>query len=109
VSALDWRVNEYKVDEEVLMKGELHNLEKSRAKEDSPEKKDGESFMLQLHTGKGYFHGKDKFGRPICVVRVRTHDPNSATKKGLNDYIVQCIETVRLVQVHPVDTMVRFA
>ncbi|CAI7650436.1 unnamed protein product [Penicillium manginii] len=105
VSALDWRVNEYKVDEEVLMKGELHNLEKSRAKEDSPEKKDGESFMLQLHTGKGYFHGKDKFGRPICVVRVRTHDPNSATKKGLNDYIVQCIETVRLVQVHPVDTM----
>lgn len=106
VSALDWRVNEYKVDEEVLMKGELHNLEKSRAKDDSTEKKDGEGFMLQLRTGKGYFHGKDKFGRPICVVRVRTHDPNSATKKGLNDYIVQCIETVRLVQVHPVDTMV---
>ena len=106
VSSLNWRVNEYHIDEEVLLKGELYNLEKSRAKEDSAEKKDGEGFVLQLKTGKGYFHGKDKFGRPICVVRVRTHDPNSATKKGLNDYIVQCIETVRLVMVPPVDTMV---
>ncbi|KAJ5224660.1 uncharacterized protein N7469_008163 [Penicillium citrinum] len=105
VSSLNWRVNEYHIDEEVLMKGELYHVEKSRAKEDSAEKKDGEGFVLQLKTGKGYFHGKDKFGRPICVVRVRTHDPNSATKKGLNDYIVQCIETVRLVMVPPVDTM----
>lgn len=108
VSSLNWRVNEYHIDEEVLMKGELYHVEKSRAKEDSAEKKDGEGFVLQLKTGKGYFHGKDKFGRPICVVRVRTHDPNSATKKGLNDYIVQCIETVRLVMVPPVDTMVCF-
>ncbi|KAJ5574914.1 hypothetical protein N7450_008813 [Penicillium hetheringtonii] len=105
VSSLNWRVNEYHIDEEVLMKGELYHVEKSRAKEDSAEKTDGEGFVLQLKTGKGYFHGKDKFGRPICVVRVRTHDPNSATKKGLNDYIVQCIETVRLVMVPPVDTM----
>lgn len=109
VSALNWRVNEYKVDEEVLLKGELHNMEKSRAKEDSAEKKDGEGFVLQLQTGKGYFHGKDKFGRPICVVRVRKHDPSSATKKGLNDYIVQCVETVRLLQVPPVETMVSLA
>lgn len=105
VRALNWRVNEYNV-EEVLSKGEAHAVEKSKQEGDSEEKKDGEGFMLQLHTGKGYFHGHDREGRPICVVRVRTHQPGTQTTKGLNDYIVQCIETVRILMVPPVESMV---
>lgn len=106
VSSLNWRVNEYKVDEEVLLKGEEHNLEKSRLEGNSAEKKDGEGYVLQLNTGKGYLHGCDKFGRPICIVRVRTHDPSQQTQKGLFDYIIHCIESVRYLQVAPVESMV---
>ncbi|KAJ5911420.1 uncharacterized protein N7473_000723 [Penicillium subrubescens] len=105
VSSLNWRVNEYKVDEEVLLKGEEHNLQKSRLEGNSAEKKDGEGYVLQLNTGKGYLHGCDKFGRPICVVRVRTHDPSQQTQKGLFDYIIHCIESVRYLQVAPVESM----
>ncbi|KAJ5681588.1 uncharacterized protein N7477_001528 [Penicillium maclennaniae] len=105
VSALNWRVNEYKVDEEVSLKGEDYHLEKSRQSGDSPEKKDSQGFVHQLRTGKGHFHGADKWGRPICIVRVRTHNPSDQTLKGLNDYIIHCIETVRYLQVPPVETM----
>ena len=109
VSSLNWRVNEYKVDEEVLIKGEEHNLQKSRLDGNSADKKDGEGYVLQLKTGKGYLHGCDKLGRPICVVRVRIHDPSQQTQKGLFDYIIHCIESVRYLQVPPVESMVRFA
>ncbi|KAJ5679053.1 hypothetical protein N7462_007297 [Penicillium macrosclerotiorum] len=105
VSSLNWRVNEYMVDEEVMLKGEEHNLEKSRRETDSTDKKDGEGYVLQLNTGKGYFHGADKFGRPICVVRVRIHNPSEQTQKGLFDYIIHCIESVRFLQVPPVESM----
>jgi hypothetical protein len=105
VSALSWRLNEYNVDEEVLRKGEAYALEKSQMEGDSPEKKDSEGFMLQATSGKGHFHGCDRMGRPICIVRVRDHDPSTQTQKGLNDFIVQCIETVRFLQVPPVESM----
>ncbi|KAJ5444031.1 uncharacterized protein N7458_007903 [Penicillium daleae] len=106
VSSLNWRVNEYKVDEEVLIKGEEHNLQKSRLEGNSVDKKDGEGYVLQLKTGKGYLHGCDKWSRPICVVRVRIHDPSQQTQKGLFDYIIHCIESVRYLQVPPVESMV---
>lgn len=106
VSAVNWRTNEYKCDEEVTIKGEEHNLEKSRQTKDMAAKKDGEGFMLQCETGKGHFHGCDKWGRPVCIIRVRLHDPKQQTEKGLNDYIIHCIETVRLLAVPPVETMV---
>lgn len=106
VSALHWRVKEYRVDEEVVMKGEGYALRQARAKEDSAAKRDGEGFVAQLRTGKGHFHGADRWGRPLCVIRVRYHDPHAQTEKGLNDYIVHCSETARLLQTAPVETMV---
>jgi hypothetical protein len=109
VSALNWRVNEYKVDEEVLLKGEEYHVEKSQQSEDSTEKKDGQGFVHQLRTGKGHFHGTDNWGRPICIIRVRLHNPSEQTQKGLNDYVIHCIETVRYLQVPPVETMVSSA
>lgn len=106
VNALHWRVKEYHVDEEILLKGEGYNLEKSRNAKDPTEKKDGEGFVVQLQTGKGHVHGADKWGRPICIVRVRYHDPSAQSEKGLNDYIVHCCETIRLLMTPPVETMV---
>ena len=106
VAALHWRVNEYRVDEEVLLKGEGYAIEKARQTEDSTEKKDGEGFILQAQIGKGYFHGCDRLGRPLVVVRSRTHEPGAQTQKGLNDYIIHCIETGRILQVFPVESLV---
>ena len=107
VTALNWRVNEYKVDEEVLLKGEAYFLRKSHLIDAALGKKDAESFMLQLRIGKGILHGVDREGRPIFVIRARTHEPGAQTLKGLNDYIVHCIETMRILMVSPVETMVR--
>lgn len=106
VTALDWRVNVYRVDEEVLLKGEEYALQKSRLEGDSVEKTNGESFMIQARTGKGHFHGVDKFGRPIVIIRVRCHDPHAQSTKGLNDFIVHSIETARILFVPPVDSIV---
>ncbi|PLB36867.1 CRAL-TRIO domain-containing protein [Aspergillus candidus] len=105
VSALHWRTNEYRIDEEVLCKGEKYHLERSRQEEDSVEKRDGENFMMQLRSGKGFFHGADRYGRPICVIRARAHTPSEKALGSLRDYIVHCIETVRFLQVAPVETM----
>lgn len=106
ITALHWRVKEYKVDEQILAKGEQYAVEQSQKTDNSAEKKDAEGFVVQLHTGKGHFHGCDKWGRPICIVRVRLHDPNGQTEKALDDYVIHCIEMVRLLQVPPVETMV---
>lgn len=106
VSAVNWRSNEYRCDEEVTIKGEEHMIQKAKQTSDVTAKKDGEGFMHQAYVGKGYFHGCDKWGRPICVIRVRLHDPKQQTEKGLNDFIIHCIENVRLMAVPPVETMV---
>lgn len=106
VRALHWRVKEYHVSEEVLLKGEEHALEKARSAKDQTEEKDGEGFVVQLRTGKGHVHGCDKWGRPICIVRVRCHNPSEQTAKGLNDFIIHCCETIRLLMTPPVETMV---
>lgn len=105
VSALNWRINEYKVDEDILLMGEAHAVEISQTSKDASKRKDAEGFLEQLTTGKGFFHGCDKWNRPICFVRVGTHQVGSHSQKGLHDYIIQCVETVRLLQVSPVETM----
>ncbi|KNG80390.1 CRAL/TRIO domain protein [Aspergillus nomiae NRRL 13137] len=105
VSALEWWSKQQHVEEEVIRKGELHALQQSQSTTGSTDKKDGEGFMAQLHMGKGFFHGSDKSGRPICVVRARTHKPGAQTEKALNSYILYNIELMRLLLVPPVETM----
>lgn len=106
VASLNWRINEYKVDKEVILKGEAYAVEKSRVGRDSPEKKDAQGFALQLTSGKAHFHGCDRWNRPVCIIRARYHDPNAQSSKALNDFIVYCIETARLLQVSPVESYV---
>ncbi|KAF7588959.1 hypothetical protein BBP40_004961 [Aspergillus hancockii] len=92
VSALEWRTQQMQVDKEVIRKGELYALQQSQSSADATRKKDGEDFLAQLRMGKGYFHGVDKSGRPICVVRARLHKPGVQSEKALNAYIVHSIE-----------------
>ncbi|KAJ5651925.1 hypothetical protein N7507_009351 [Penicillium longicatenatum] len=104
VRTLNWRMNEFKVDE-ALAKGEEHAFINSKLEGDSIAKKNGEGFLLQAYTGKGHLHGVDLDCRPICIVRVRTHQPGAQTTEGLNDYIIHLIELVRLLMVPPVESM----
>lgn len=105
-AALHWRVNEYRVDEEILLKGEGFALEKATQAEESTEKKYGEELLLQTRLGKAYCHGRDKFGRPVCMIRVRKHEPGTQAQKVLNDYVIQSIENGRMLQVFPVESLV---
>ncbi|KAE8152882.1 CRAL-TRIO domain-containing protein [Aspergillus avenaceus] len=105
VSALEWRIKHMQVDEEVARKGELYALQQSQNVIDKAEKKDGEDFLAQLRTGKGYIHGVDKFGRPVCIVRARTHKPGAQSDKTLHAVIIHIIEQVRLLFVPPTETL----
>lgn len=60
-----WR-KEFDVDDDVMPKGELHELERSRNdKISAKERKDGKDFIAQLNMGKSFLHGFDKQGRPV--------------------------------------------
>lgn len=105
VRALNWRVNEFRVDEDVLCKGEGYALDKER-NGSGEEKSFGEGFLVQLRTGKGHIHGVDSAGRPIVLIRARVHNPSDQTARSLNNYIVHSIETLRVTMVPPVETIV---
>ncbi|KAJ5217124.1 hypothetical protein N7468_010132 [Penicillium chermesinum] len=105
VSALNWRANEYKVDEEVMPKGEPHAVEVLKTSKDASQRKDAEGFMRLVRTGEGHVHGTDKEGRPILVIRAKLHDPSGQTPKGMNDFVIHLLETIRVTLVHPVETI----
>lgn len=104
--ALNWRSNTYKVDD-LLMRGEDYAFLKSRMLEECADKKYGEGFMLQLTTGKGHLHGVDRYNRPIFIVRARCHHPGEQPSKTVQDYVVFCLENMRLVMTPPAETVVR--
>ena len=105
VAAVEWRVKEMRVDE-VLMNGELHALKQEQNKANPSEQKEGSSFLAQSRMGKCFLHGVDKIGRPIVVIRVRLHKPGEQSEEVLNRYIVNVIESVRLLLRQPVETAV---
>jgi len=47
----------------------------------------------ELKCGKSFFHGSDKEGRPICVVRTRKHDSSQRDLDEAQRYIVYVMET----------------
>lgn len=99
-----WR-KQAEVDEDILPKGELYSLERSRDdKASAKEKKDGHDFIEQLKMGKSFLHGFDKQGRPVNYVRVKIHKPGAQSEETLERYIVHVIESTRLIVVPPVET-----
>ncbi|OJJ79193.1 CRAL-TRIO domain-containing protein [Aspergillus glaucus CBS 516.65] len=103
VAAVEWRVKEMQVDN-VLENGELHALKQEQNTANPSEQKEGSSFLAQSRMGKCFLHGVDKIGRPIVVIRVRLHKPGEQTEEVLNRYIVNVIESVRLLLRQPVET-----
>lgn len=103
--AIEWRM---KADVEgIIAQGELHALTQSRDTPDASEGKIGRDFLAQMRMGKCYLRGVDKVGRPICVVKVRLHQPGAQSEEALERYIVHVIESVRLMLADPVETAVR--
>jgi hypothetical protein len=73
---------------------------------DPAKKQKGEEFLKQMRMGKSFLHGVDKFGRPICVVRVRLHRAADQEVDTLERFTVYTIETARLLLAPPVETAV---
>ncbi|CAG8049500.1 unnamed protein product [Penicillium olsonii] len=103
-STILWR-KEMEVDDEILPRGEAYALEQSRGKGVSAkEKKEGADLINQLKMGKSFLHGFDREGRPVNYVRVKIHKPGAQSEQTLERYIVQVIESTRLIIAPPVET-----
>ena len=99
-----WR-KEMGVDDDILPKGELYELDQSRNdKLTAKERKSGHDFIEQLKTGKSFLHGFDREGRPVIYVRVRIHKPGAQSEETLERYIVHVIESTRLIVRPPIET-----
>ncbi|RMZ82280.1 hypothetical protein DV738_g1857, partial [Chaetothyriales sp. CBS 135597] len=103
VSTLQWRKFDFKVDDDVLFRGEGGALADSEST-DAAVKKEGNDFLTQLRLGKSFMHGIDKQGRPISYIRVRLHHGGDQTVKSIEQFTVHMIETSRLCLKHPVET-----
>jgi CRAL/TRIO, N-terminal domain/CRAL/TRIO domain len=106
ISTLNWRLNDMKVDDDIMPNGEglAHTQVESS---DAATKKIGDDFLAQLRLGKSFLHGTDKEGRPMCIVRTRLHKQGEQAEPSLERFTVYTIETARLMLVPPTDTAVR--
>ncbi|OQE24574.1 hypothetical protein PENSTE_c007G02963 [Penicillium steckii] len=103
ISTMRWRLQEVHVDDDIMANGEATALKQSQSS-DAAEKKKGDDFLYQIRKGKSFLHGVDRFGRPICVVRVRLHHAGDQEAEGLERFTVYTIETARLLLAPPVET-----
>ncbi|KAF9886742.1 hypothetical protein FE257_011119 [Aspergillus nanangensis] len=104
LGSLRWRIKEMHVDNLLLPQGELHALQLSQRALDLEQAEAGETFLDQLRMGKCYIHGVDRMNRPVCVIRVKLHNPQAQSEQVLNQFITHIIETVRLLVAPPIET-----
>lgn len=105
ISTMRWRLQDVHVDDDIMANGEALAVKQSKSS-DAAEKKKGEQFLHQLRLGKSFLHGVDRFGRPICLVRVRLHKAGDQEPEVLERFTVYTIETARLLLAPPVETAV---
>jgi hypothetical protein len=105
ISTMRWRLQEVHVDDDIMANGEAQ-AHKYASSADPARKQKGEEFLKQMRMGKSFLHGVDKFGRPICVVRVRLHRASDQEVDALERFTVYTIETARLLLAPPVETAV---
>lgn len=105
ISTMRWRLQDMHVDDDIMANGEALASKQEQGAQGA-EKKKGEEFLTQLRMGKSFLHGVDKFGRPICVVRVRLHRASEQEPETLERYTVYTIEIARLLLAPPVETAV---
>jgi hypothetical protein len=105
ISTMRWRLQDVHVDDDIMANGEALAVKQSKSS-DAAEKKKGEEFLHQIRMGKSFLHGVDRFGRPICLVRVRLHKAGDQEPEVLERFTVYTIETARLLLAPPVETAV---
>lgn len=105
ISTMRWRLQDVHVDDDIMANGEAQAI-KYASGADPAKKQKGEEFLKQMRMGKSFLHGVDKFGRPICVVRVRLHRASDQEVDTLERFTVYTIETARLLLAPPVETAV---
>ena len=105
MATIHWRLEEVKVDVDIIKRGEGGALEDSKSS-DAAVKREGTDFLTQMRMGKSFLHGTDKEGRPMCFVRVRLHKQGEQTETSLERCTVYTIETARLLLSGNVDTAV---
>lgn len=105
ISTMRWRLSEMHVDDDIMKNGEGHALKQSQSS-DPATKKAGEEFLDQIRMGKSFLHGVDKYGRPMCLVRVRLHRAGDQSPETLERYTVYTIETARMMLAPPIETAV---
>ncbi|CEO59861.1 hypothetical protein PMG11_04514 [Penicillium brasilianum] len=103
ISTMRWRLQEVHVDDDIMANGEAQ-AHQYASSADPARKQKGEEFLKQMRMGKSFLHGVDKFGRPICVVRVRLHRASDQEVDALERFTVYTIETARLLLAPPVET-----
>lgn len=109
MEATVWRSKEMHVDDDVLVKGELHAARQEQDKSNPADQKAGKDLLAQMRMGKSYVHGIDKLGRPIVTIRVQLHKPGAQSEETLERYIVHVIESVRMTLKPPVETSVSYS
>lgn len=95
VSMMHWR-HERKIDEEIVAKGDGVALSEKKSKDD-------EELMAQFRSGKAYFRGTDKEGRPVFVIRVQLHELNMQSDEVMEAFVLHNIETIRMTMRHPIE------
>ncbi|QSS51097.1 CRAL/TRIO domain-containing protein [Histoplasma capsulatum var. duboisii H88] len=105
ISTLRWRSQEWKVDDEIVFKGEAAFHENSKS-DDPIKKKEGEDMLHMLRIGEAYCRGKDKLGRPICYTNVRLHRIGAYCQSAIEKNIIFQIETCRLMLDSRIDAAV---
>ena len=105
IATMQWRLNEVKVDSDIVKRGEGGAAQDSESS-DASVKKEGSDFLQQLKMGKSFLHGTDKEGRPICLVRVKLHRAGEQSESSQERFTVYTIETARLLLHDDVDTAV---
>jgi len=61
--------------------------------------------MNELSPGKSFFHGVDKEGRPVCIIKSRLHDPSKSERLEAERFAVCMIEYGRRLLKLPVETV----
>ncbi|KAI5288433.1 hypothetical protein KEM52_001161 [Ascosphaera acerosa] len=105
VSTLQFRLGMYRVDSEIMARGEAGSLADSKsAAADAKTKKGGTDFINLLNLGHSFVHRTDLQGRPVCYIRVRMHKIGAYAQSSVERYTIWMIETARLLMARHVET-----
>lgn len=97
ISALQWRISEVHVDDEIMRRGDGGLKEEYEQTKNAATKKTMDDFDKMLRNGQSYVRGRDNEGRPICYIRVRLHKIGAHPGQTIERMTVYHIETSRLL------------